>query len=88
MSLYRVVVSFMREHMQFMAERGVKAMTPGQALNDVLDALQVDQSRIESLKCMVSKPRELDEFSEDAKFMACVGTSHSVKDIWNKRYGA
>lgn len=88
MSLYCVVVSFMREHMQFMAERGVKAMTPGQALDDVLSALQVDQSRIDSLKCMVSKPRELDEFSEDAKFLACVGTNMTVKDVWLKRYGS
>ena len=73
--------------MSFMAERGVKAMTPGQALDDVLSALQVDQTRIQSLKCLVSKPTELDEFSEDAKFMACIGTSHTVKDIWSKRFG-
>jgi len=87
MRLYRVVISYMKDQLQFMAERGVLAMSPGQALDDVLSHLQVDQTRISSLKCFTTKPQELDEFTMDAQFLHCIGTNRSVQDIWTKRYG-
>jgi hypothetical protein len=89
MSLYRVVVSFFTvQKLQYMAERGVLAMDPGEALNNVLISLQVDLTRINSFKSFVSKPDELSEFSEDAQFLTCINTKHSVKDIWSKRFGS
>lgn len=86
MNLYRVVVSFMREQLQFMAERGVIAMTPGQALNDVLDNLQVDLSKVQSFKTWTARPDSLDDFTEDAKFFNCINTKYTVRDYWSKRF--
>lgn len=88
MSLYRVVVSFMKENLQFMSERGVLAMTPGQALDDVVTSLQVDLTKIDSFKTWTEKPNQLDSFSYDAQFMKCINSHHTVKDVWFKRYEA
>lgn len=88
MRLYRVVVSFMKEHMQFMSERGVMAMTPGQALDDVFSHLQVDLTKIDSFKAWTMRPDKLDDFSYDAQSLMCLGTNHTVKDVWFKRYEA
>lgn len=88
MSLYRVVISFMKEHMQFMQERGVLAMTPGQALDDTVSSLQIDLTRIDSFKAWTTKPSALDDFSYDAQFLTCLGSRHTVKDVWFKRYEA
>jgi hypothetical protein len=87
MNLYRVVVSFMKENMQFMAERGVLAMTPGQALDDTITHLGIDLTRIDSFKAWTQRPSALADFSEDAQFLACLGSKHSVRDVWFKRYG-
>ena len=76
----------MREHMQFMSERGVMAMTPGEALDSVISHLQIDQTRIHSFKAWTAKPMQLSDFSEDCQFLNCLGTGRSVKDIWLKRY--
>lgn len=86
MSLYRVVISFMRENMQFMSERGVLAMSPGNALDDAVSALGVDQTKVHSFKSLVWRPEALTDFSDDAQFLACIGSKHSVRDVWNKRY--
>lgn len=88
MSLYRVVISFMKEHLQFMSERGALAMTPGQALDEVLSHLQVDVTRIDGFKAWTTKPKSLDDFSYDAQFLNCLGSKHTVKDVWLKRYEA
>lgn len=88
MSLYRVVISFMREQMHFMSERGVFAMTPGQALDQVLENLAIDLSKVNSFKTQTEKPEQLDAFSYDAQFMNCLGTGRTVRDIWSKRFGS
>lgn len=85
MNIYRVVISFFRENLQFMSERGALAMTPGEALDQVMGNLQIDQTRIRSLKTMVSKPETLEEFSGDAQMMSVVGNRLSVKDLWESR---
>ncbi len=60
-------------------------MTPGEALDQVMGNLQIDQTRIRSLKTMVSKPETLEEFSGDAQMMSVVGNRLSVKDLWESR---
>lgn len=70
-----------------MAERGVLAMSPGQALDDVLTHLQVDLTKAYQLKTWVAKPQELSDFSHDAQFCDCVGSRYTVRDVWAKRYG-
>ena len=89
MKLFRVVVSFfMPTGIQFMAERGILAMTPGQALDETLVHLEIDQTKITSFKCWTEVPDRLDNFSEDAQYMKCLNTSYSVRDFWTKRYEA
>jgi hypothetical protein len=87
MNLYRVVISFMREHMQYMSERGVLAMTPGQALDETLSHLRIDHSKIHSFKSWTEKPDKLDAFSYDAQNLACLGSTRTVREIWTKRFG-
>ncbi len=86
MSIYRVVVSYFNNHLQFMAERGVLAMTPGQALDSTLQHLQIDQTKCHSFKAWTQKPEALTDFSEDALFQECVGSNYTLRDIWSKRY--
>jgi hypothetical protein len=87
LSIYRVVVSFLRDQLQFMAERGVWAMNPGEALNTALDHLMIKPYLVKSLKTIVEKPDELASFSYDAQNMICLGTRYTVQEIWQKRYG-
>lgn len=68
-----------------MAERGVLAMTPGQALDDVLVNLGIDQRRISSLKIWVELPEKLETFCYDAQLMNCVNTNSNLKDLWQQR---
>lgn len=88
MRIYRVVISFMRQGLHFQQERGVKAMTPGQALDDVMSSLSIDQTQISDLKTFVEKPEALDSFNWDTLGMICLNSSQTVRDIWHQRYGA
>ncbi len=70
----------MLANMQYMSERGILAMTPGEALDSVLGNLQIDQTRVSSLKTLVSRPESLEEFSADAQYM--------IKALWESRLGS
>lgn len=88
MDIYRVVISFMTaQHMQYMQERGALAMTPGQALDQVIDSLNIDKTRIHSFKTYVQKPETLQEFDRDAAMLVCIGSDMTVKDLWRRKYG-
>jgi len=89
MKLFRVVISFlMPQGIQFMAERGILAMTPGEALDQTLSHLQIDQTKITSFKSWTEIPTQLDSFSYDTQDMMCIGTRYTIKDFWTKRYEA
>lgn len=76
----------MRQNMQYMAERGVLAMTPGQALDDVIGNLNIDRTRITGLKCNVELPSRLDAFGEDIQLLDCINSHGSVADVWRARH--
>ncbi len=86
MTVYRVVISFMRQLVHFQQERGVLAMTPGQALDDVMTALKVDRTQINSLKIWVEDPIALDIFHTDTQSMIAINSSMSVRDLWNRKH--
>lgn len=71
-----------------MSERGVLAMTPGEALDMALRSLQVDLSRVESFKSWTERPESLDAFSPDAQWQDCIGAGKSVKDAWERRHAS
>lgn len=85
MSLFRVVISFMQDLAHYQQERGALAMTPGQALDDVFSALQIDRTRIYNFRSFVEIPSTLDAFHPDTQGMQAVGSHMSVKDIWERR---
>lgn len=74
--------------MQYMQERGCLAITPGQALDDVVSALSIQVSQVQSFKSWTVIPTALEDFSHDARFLDCIGTKYSVQDIWTKRFEA
>lgn len=71
--------------MHFQQERGVLAMSPGQALDDAFSALQIDRTQIYDLKCWVEQPASLDSFGFDAQYMYAVNSDRQLKDLWNSR---
>lgn len=87
MAIYRVVVSFFRDMMQFNCERGVLAMNPGEALSMALTNMNIHMSQIHSFKAWVVQPESLGEFNHDAALFNCIGTDSSLVDIWKRRYG-
>jgi hypothetical protein len=86
-TIYRVVISFFHDLMQFNCERGVLAMNPGEALNMALSSMNIHMSQIHSFKSWVAQPESLEEFSHDAMLLNCIGTDHSVSDIWERKHG-
>jgi hypothetical protein len=82
LNIYRVVISYWKNELHFMAERGVQASTPGQALDLVLQSLQIDPVQVEKFKSWTERPNSIDAFSPTAQFFKCVGASGSVRDIW------
>ncbi len=87
MSIFRVVISFfLPTGLQFMSERGILAMTPGQALDETLVHLEIDQTKITDFKSWTEKPNKLSIFSEDAQDMNCLNTRYTLKEIWQKRF--
>lgn len=85
MNLYRVVISFFREQLQFTQERGCLAMTPGQALDDTFSNLGIDRTKITDLKVWVELPKSLDSFGRDAVYLRAVNSDQSVGDLWKSR---
>ena len=72
--------------LQFMAERGILAVTPGEALDQTLVHLAIDQTKIQRFKAWTEIPDKLSDFSEDTQMLSCPGTRYTVKEIWHKRY--
>jgi hypothetical protein len=71
-----------------MAERGVLASSPGEALNLALQGLQVDLKCVEHFKAFTERPESLSAFSADAQWSDCIGADRSVKDVWREKLRA
>lgn len=87
MQIYRVVISFMRENMQFMYERSALAMTPGQALDDVVSNLKIQRAKVHSLKTWVNRPEQYTDFSLDARLLPVINSDQRLDELWRRKYG-
>lgn len=87
MQIFRVAVSFMRAQMQYMHERGVFAMSPGDALDRMLGELNIHLSQVQDFKSFVSVPISLDSFGRDAMILTCIGSDSSLLDLWKRKHG-
>lgn len=87
MYIYRVVISFMRDHMHHMHERAALAMGPGQALSDTLAKLNIYTHAVYSFKSMVCEPEKLDDFSLDAQAMPVINSDMRLEDLWKRKRG-
>ncbi len=73
--------------MQYMQERGVLAMTPGEAIDIFIRETNLVMHKVYSFKCWVSKPDELKDFSHDALILNAIGSELSVQDLWKRKHG-
>ena len=87
MFIFKVTLSFMLDHMQYMHERAAFAMTPGQALDDVVTALRIQRHRTDGFKSFVSQPNSLEEFGRDTMIMPVTGSDLHLKDLWVRKHG-
>jgi hypothetical protein len=85
MYIFRVAISFMRDHMHHMHERACLAMGPAQALGDTLATLNIYPHAVTSFKSFVTNPDSLDEFSRDAQVLPVVGSDMKLQDLWDMR---
>lgn len=87
MYIFRVAFSFMRENMQYMHERAVLAMSPGQALSDCLAKLNVYPHCVTSFKAFVSEAQSVEDFGRDAQIMPVIGSDMRLEDLWKRKHG-
>lgn len=87
MLIYRVVISFMREHMTYMHERAALAMNPGEAVNMLITNLDIPIRSVQALKCWVNCPDSLEDFSRDALMLAVLGTDLDINTLWKRKHG-
>lgn len=87
MYIFRVAISFMRENMHHMHERAVLAMSPGQALVDMLAKLNIYTHAVSGFKSYVCEPGSLSEFSRDAQVLPVIGSDMALQDLWKRKHG-
>jgi hypothetical protein len=87
MYIFRVAISFMRDHMHHMHERAVLAMGPGQALGDCLAGLNIYPHAVNSFKAYVIQPDSLGEFSRDELILPVIGSDQRLEDLWKRKHG-
>lgn len=85
MSIFRVAISFIRDHMHHMHERAALAMSPGQALGDTMANLNIYAHSVQSFKSYVSQPDSLDEFGRDALILPVINSDMKLQDLWRAR---
>lgn len=87
MSLYRVVISYMYAQVHHIHERGVYAMTPGQALDEAINKLNISPIHTYSFKTWVNKPESIQEFARDAFNLPVIGSDMRLEDLWRRKHG-
>lgn len=85
--IFRVNISFMRDHVHHMYERACFAVSPGQALGDTLAVLNIYPHAVRGFKSLVIQPESLEDFSRDAMIMPVVGSDMRLQDLWKRKHG-